>query len=418
MEDISSIVKETLINLGREGKTATPNNYHKEFCKVSKKHKFVSKDCSQFQELVNKLNNEEKQEILKLKIETIEDMIPILLKRVSSKNVKSLSSLVNKTLTPSISLELDDNLSKFSIKIGNNPALIFEDDIQKEMQKFIIKRYEADKSIVKQKTEDIAKLVTLMGKYLNDAIHSSVNSSSSVSNIKGQLEAFNISNANPDELSKLQTKLIAAASSIENEMQKVGVNFNSSKNQIKSLEKEVKELKSQITTIKKESKYDFLTKLLTRKAYEVEVKNFESNYLRNSVYYAIIFLDIDHFKNINDTYGHDAGDVILSTFAKVLKHQTRKIDIIGRYGGEEFIAIVHYNNEEDLTHYLSRIKSIVHENAFIYKDQEIKIKFSAGVVLRHLHESYEEALKQADDLLYEAKNSGRDKIILENGTII
>ena len=418
MEDISSIVKETLINLGRAGKAATPINYQKEFCQVSKKYKFIAKECTRFLDLVKQLNNEEKQEILKLKIETIEDMIPILLKRVSSKNVKSLSSIVNKTLVPSISLELDDNLSKFSIKIGNNPALIFEDDIQKEMQKFIIKRYEADKSIVKQKTEDIAKLVTLMGKYLNDAIYSSVSSSSSVSNIKGQLEAFNIASASPDELSSLQTKLIAAASSIENEMQKVGVNFNSSKNQIKSLEKEVKDLKSQITTIKKESKYDFLTKLLTRKAYEVEVKNFESNYLRNSVYYAIIFLDIDHFKNINDTYGHDAGDVILSTFAKVLKHQTRKIDIIGRYGGEEFIAIIHYNNEEDLIHYLSRIKAIVHENAFIYKDQEIKIKFSAGVVLRHLHESYEEALKQADDLLYEAKNSGRDKIMLENGTII
>ena len=227
-----------------------------------------------------------------------------------------------------------------------------------------------------------------------------------------------MSTNNLSELSKLQSKLIDAASSIEDEMMKVGKNFNSGKSQINALEQEISELKHELDDVKKESKYDHLTKLLTRKAYEVEVKNFESNYDRNSVFYALVFLDIDHFKKINDTYGHDAGDVVLSTFARILHKQTRKIDIIGRYGGEEFVCIVHYNSKDDLLHYLQRIKRIVHENDFIYKEDAINIRFSAGVVLRHDHESYEEAIQKADVLLYEAKTQGRDKIILEDGTVI
>ncbi|PCH70617.1 MAG: hypothetical protein COC06_04395, partial [Bacteroidales bacterium] len=160
----------------------------------------------------------------------------------------------------------------------------------------IIWKYEADKKIVKQKTEDIAKLVTLMGKYLNDAISSSDHTTSSVSNIKGKLQSINMNTNNLSELSKLQSKLIDAASSIEDEMMKVGKNFNSGKSQINALEQEISELKHELDDVKKESKYDHLTKLLTRKAYEVEVKNFESNYERNSVFYALVFLDIDHFK--------------------------------------------------------------------------------------------------------------------------
>ena len=418
MQDINPIVKDTLIGLRTKGKAATPNNYHKEFCIVSKKYKFSSKECSEFKKLVERLSESERNEIKNRNIETIEDLIPLLLNRISRKNMSNLSSIMSTALTPSISLELNDSLSKFSLKIGNEPALIFEDDIQKEMQDFINQRYEADKKIVKQKTEDIAKLVTLMGKYLNDAISSSNNSTSSVSNIKGKLQSINMSTNNLSELSKLQSKLIDAASSIEDEMMKVGKNFTSGKSQINALEQEISELKHELDDVKKESKYDHLTKLLTRKAYEVEVKNFESNYDRNSVFYALVFLDIDHFKKINDTYGHDAGDVVLSTFARILHKQTRKIDIIGRYGGEEFVCIVHYNSKDDLLHYLQRIKRIVHENDFIYKEDAINIRFSAGVVLRHDHESYEEAIQKADVLLYEAKTQGRDKIILEDGTVI
>ena len=134
-----------------------------------------------------------------------------------------------------------------------------------------------------------------------------------------------------------------------------------------------------------------------------------------NIQYAIIFFDLDHFKKINDTYGHSGGDMILSTFGKILNKYTRDMDIVGRYGGEEFIAIVHYNLKRELLQYIKRIKNIVTQNKFIYQDNKISITFSAGVTLRDDHKTYESALQKADMLLYEAKEAGRNKIIFEDG---
>ncbi len=148
---LHDIVKDTLINLKNKGVPATPNEYHKEFCKVSKVYDFSVKECEQFKELVSKLSKNEQIEIKAKNISTFEDMIPILLNRVSKDSVNTLAELFQKSITPSISIDLDEDLQKFSIKIGNSPALLFEKDIQKEMQKFITKRFETDKQVVKQK---------------------------------------------------------------------------------------------------------------------------------------------------------------------------------------------------------------------------------------------------------------------------
>ena len=94
------------------------------------------------------------------------------------------------------------------------------------------------------------------------------------------------------------------------------------------------------------------------------------------------------------------------------------MDTVGRYGGEEFVALVSYTDQAELSHYLKRIKSIVTTNDFLYNQDKIRITFSAGVTLRGNHSSYDNAIKKADELLYEAKNQGRNQIRFEDGTII
>ena len=416
---INTIVKDTLINLKKKGLDATPNEYHKEFCKVSKKYNLSVKECVQFKELINKLTKSEQIEIKSKGIETFEDMIPILLNRISKDQVTSLAKLFQEAVTPSISINVDEKLQKFSIKIGNSPALLFEEDIQKEMQEFITKRFEADKQIVKQKTSDIAKLLTLMGQYFNDAIHSSGKGSKEVSDIKTQIESINMKHTDGyEQLTQLQSKLINAALTIEHEMSDVGEKLNSGKSEVEALEQKVKKLEAQLDETRKKSITDHLTGVLTRGAYEEAIKKIESEFDRNNAQYAIIFFDLDHFKNINDTYGHQAGDIILSTFAKVLNKNTRKFDIVGRYGGEEFVTIVHFKLKRELLKYLKRIKTIINDNDFIYKKDKIHVTFSAGVAIRNNHSSYDNAIQKADMLLYEAKESGRNKIIIEDGTVI
>ncbi|WP_083568566.1 GGDEF domain-containing protein [Arcobacter sp. LA11] len=415
---LHDIVKNTLINLKDKGLPATPNEYHKEFCKVSKTYNLTVKECEQFKRLVSKLSKNEQLEIESKNISTIEEMIPVLLNRVSKDNVNTLAQLFKKSITPSISIDIDEDLQKFSVKIGNSPALLFEDDIQKEMQNFITKRFEADKSVVKQKTSDIAKLLTLMGQYFSDAIHSSGMGSQEVSNIKSQIQSINMDDTGVKDLSELQSQLIDAALSIENEMSSVGEKLTNGRSEVESLEEKIKKLEKELDKTKEESLKDHLTGLLTRRAYDESVKAIENQFIRNNTQYAVVFFDLDHFKKINDDYGHHAGDIILSTFAKVLDKNTRDLDIVGRYGGEEFVAIIHFNLKRELLKYLKRIKSIINENEFLYKKQKIRVTFSAGVAVRNDHNSYESTIQKADVLLYEAKEGGRNKIVMEDGTVI
>lgn len=417
MKTIDEVVKLTLVNLAKKKKDATPNEYHKEFCNIAKSYKLSVSECEQFKKLVSKLNQHEQDEIEQNNIETIEDLIPILLKRIATKNLDNLASLINDSMTPSISLEIDDKLAKFSIKIGDSPSLLFEEEIQNEIQNFITKRFETDKAVVKKKTADIAKLVTLMGQYLNDAISSSGHSENNVSNIKTEIESIEIKETSDhSDLSALQSQLINAAISIENEMATVGQKMKDGKSQVDQMEQQINDLKKELENARRESQRDHLTGLLTRLAFEREIEKIESEYTRDNHNYAVVFFDLDYFKNINDSYGHEGGDVVLSTFAKVLKKATREHDIVCRYGGEEFVAIVHFNLKRELLQYLKRVKSIVEHNKFVYNNQKIKITFSAGVANRDSHTNYTDAIQNADMLLYKAKESGRDKIILWEGT--
>ncbi|RXJ69316.1 GGDEF domain-containing protein [Halarcobacter ebronensis] len=416
--EVQKVVKETLLNLHKKGVLATPNEYRKEFCKVSKKFSLTVDECELFKELVEKLSKNEQLNIDEKEINSFEDIIPILLNRVSKDNINTLAELFQQSIKPSISIDIDEDLKKFSVKIGNSPALIFEDDIQKEMQEFITKRFEADKKVVKQKTSEIAKLLTLMGQYFNDAIKSSGDGSKGVSDIKTQIQSMDMQSPSIKALTELQSKLIDAAKSIEEEMNSVEKKLSTGKSEVESLELQVKKLQKELEKTREESIRDHLTGVLTRKAYEESVKKIENNFIRNNTQYAVVFFDIDHFKKINDTFGHDAGDVVLSTFGKVLEKNTREVDIVGRYGGEEFIAIVHFNLKRELLKYLKRIKAIIQENNFLYKNNKIHITFSAGVSIRNSYNSYESTIQKADMLLYQAKEDGRNKIILEDGTII
>ena len=281
------------------------------------------------------------------------------------------------------------------------------------------------KKLLHKKTADIARLITLMSKYLGDAIDSNKNGSSNVANIKDEIQSISVAGSTKEELNKLQAKLVQAAitttmatfikSVIENEMSAVNDNLSTGKNEVKKLESRIEELESELLETKEKSSKDHLTGTLVRSAYETEIERLDSIYKRGGQDFAIVFFDIDHFKKVNDDYGHDGGDVVLKTFASLLLKLTRDTDIIGRYGGEEFVAALHYNNIEELETYVTRIKSVVSKNKFLFNNHKIQITFSAGVELRSNNKSASQAISNADKSLYKAKNTGRNKIIFWNG---
>ncbi|EHP29823.1 membrane protein containing GGDEF domain [Sulfurimonas gotlandica GD1] len=123
--------------------------------------------------------------------------------------------------------------------------------------------------------------------------------------------------------------------------------------------------------------------------------------------YAIIFLDIDHFKNINDTYGHDVGDTILKELANIILKSIRLDDFFARWGGEEFVIVLKTNSIQNAVKITKNIRENIHSTLF---HNSIPVTCSFGVTMIDRPDDLDMVLKRADKLLYDAKDAGRDCI--------
>ena len=161
---------------------------------------------------------------------------------------------------------------------------------------------------------------------------------------------------------------------------------------------------------KRDSILDPLTRIYNRTFLRDFLKTFDPNQ------YSILMLDIDHFKKINDTYGHKAGDFILREFANTIKKILREDDIFVRYGGEEFIIFIKRPaSDKAVVKIAQRIKNTFEKASFIYNGTQINFTVSIGVLFHpQKFKTFKEALKIADTLLYRAKRGGRNKIVTED----
>lgn len=160
--------------------------------------------------------------------------------------------------------------------------------------------------------------------------------------------------------------------------------------------------------------HDPLTGLKNRLHLEDELDRLMLHYKINHLPYAVAMLDVDWFKNVNDTYGHDAGDFVLCELSKLFVSTVRQEDTIFRSGGEEFVIIFNRIKQEDALNRCELIRQRVESHAFVYKNEILKITISGGVYHPDENEvlSVREVLKRADNALYLAKNKGRNRIVM------
>ena len=416
MDSIKKLARDTLSNLKESQLDLTPENYFKEFKKIADSSDINIKELNVFDEIINTLTEDEI--INSSNLESFNDISILLSKRVSDNNLKDLVSILNDILAPSIDFKNKIEIEDFVSSLLNEPKKVVSKDVLRRLQNISKNRIDSDRQVLRKKTDDIVKITTLMERYFEKSLIESSNSTKEVSKIKNELNELNISESSFRELGILQTKLVNTIFNIENTLQKNFDTIDKNKSKFNEINKTIEKLQKELSIAKEEKSIDFLTNILNRRAYKEEVEKIEKKHTIFSSKYVLIFMDIDHFKNINDTHGHTCGDVILKTFASILKKLTRQEDVICRYGGEEFVSLINYKDKEEIITYANRLKRIIKTNYFVYKDTRIHVRFSAGVAFRENYEDYMETKKSADKLLYKAKNEGRDKIIFDDGTEI
>ncbi|WP_336888111.1 diguanylate cyclase [Psychrilyobacter sp.] len=229
--------------------------------------------------------------------------------------------------------------------------------------------------------------------------------------VKKQMEDFSLLKESTEENSckevilrkKDGTLLIGEinTSTLEIEEKKRQITFLKDITERKRMEKHLKEL----------SIRDDLTQLYNRRYIFKKFKSEIEKSKKNNLPLSISLIDIDHFKKINDVFGHIMGDKVLKNIADISQENLREEDHIGRYGGEEFLIIMPNTKSEEALKIMQGIKTII--NQFIWKDEEFIVSFSGGIVEINLKNSYDKleySIDEADKLLYKVKNDGRNRI--------
>jgi len=180
-----------------------------------------------------------------------------------------------------------------------------------------------------------------------------------------------------------------------------------------ALEEEIKQKKLLEKELRAIATIDSLTQTYTRRQLIEFGENELKRFLRTNRLFCTLMLDIDHFKNINDTYGHIVGDTALKNFAEICKTSIRSTDIIGRIGGEEFVVIMPETTIKEALETAERIRINVELKKLCIENLCLSMTVSAGLYESVIGDhSFEQVISKADNALYQAKRGGRNSVVV------
>jgi diguanylate cyclase (GGDEF)-like protein/PAS domain S-box-containing protein len=160
--------------------------------------------------------------------------------------------------------------------------------------------------------------------------------------------------------------------------------------------------------------FDYLTRVYNRRAFFVRAREEFSRAKRLKKPVAVILTDLDKFKTINDTYGHDVGDLVLKDFSKTIKSAVRKYDVVARFGGEEFVILLSGVDLEDAYRKAENLRRVIEQNRVYSKKFNLHINYTASFGVASFEPrkdlALEDLITNADRALYKAKNSGRNRV--------
>lgn len=180
---------------------------------------------------------------------------------------------------------------------------------------------------------------------------------------------------------------------------------------MKDMESETEELRSRIDDERSQAKTDSLTGIPNRLAWEERLEQEIARWKRFETPLVLVMWDVDHFKSINDRFGHKAGDKVLRTIAHVLADNVRETDFVARYGGEEFVQLMTGSSLEDCMPVVDKLRAAIESTGFHFREERVTITASCGVTAYRDSDTPDQCFERADKALYRAKDAGRNRCI-------
>ncbi|MCG8611835.1 MAG: diguanylate cyclase, partial [Pseudomonadales bacterium] len=249
------------------------------------------------------------------------------------------------------------------------------------------------------------------GAELDEAVREQVKSISALVSEATEIDTLKSSvNSQLDHILTLMTKFMTSESIKEKSL---GEQISSMSEKLQSMETETQAIKEQLKVERGKALTDALTGLPNREAY---VERIDLEYTRWQRYrqpMSLVITDIDLFKQVNDNYGHLAGDKVIQIMAKELQRRIRKTDFIARYGGEEFVIIMPETASDVAFTVMNKTRQMVERLPFHFRNQRVQITMSFGIAPFKDGLSMDEIFELADGALYKAKEQGRNCVVVE-----
>ncbi len=173
------------------------------------------------------------------------------------------------------------------------------------------------------------------------------------------------------------------------------------------------ESRSKLRELRRETLIDPLTGIGNRRYLQARLNAAITESQHTESVVGILFMDVDHFKQFNDAYGHNIGDLVLRMVAKSIRYGVRATDTVGRWGGEEFVAILHdVNNMQTLQIPAEKVRNLVQHSRLDTNGMHLAVTLSVGGTLLHPDDTPETIIQRADQLMYVGKQSGRNRVVV------
>ena len=224
--------------------------------------------------------------------------------------------------------------------------------------------------------------------------------------------AEKISAANDiSELGNVLGEVMRETRTIQLNAQKSRDELRSTQEKVKKSEARIHELEQELETTSDLVRHDQLTGVLNRRGLEDMFNKEVARALRHDTVICVGLLDIDNFKKLNDSLGHDVGDQALIHLASVCRETLRPQDTVARYGGEEFIILLPETPLEDASVALTRLQRELTKKFFLNDNEKVLITFSAGVTQMQPEDTQTTVIKRADEAMYKAKQTGKNRVV-------